>query len=143
MQRHLCVDSTNTLRMEWFTAVNEATCIKLFNGQWAVGKSSATSIDLWAEVAAPLLLKKRGNHFLDKLPRLEPEFFFASEFALRMGAPVINDFFHYKKYFTLRSFTLRNVHVTRQCLVTYQTTKPNIRVLERRGTKPSFVDIPK
>ena len=50
---------------------------------------------------------------------------------------------HYKKYFTLRSFTLRNVHVTRQCLVTYQTTKPNIRVLERRGTKPSFVDIPK
>ena len=85
VQRHLCVDASNTLRMEWFPAIAGITCTKLFNGHWAVDKSSTTCIDLWAEVAAPLLLKKRGNHFLSKLPSLEPEHFFASEFALRMG----------------------------------------------------------
>ena len=93
VQRQLCVDGSNNLRMEWFSAISEPTCIKLFAGQWAVAKTSSTTIDLWAEIVAPLLRKKRGNHFLDKLPQLAPEAFFASESQLRHGMPPVNEFF--------------------------------------------------
>ena len=93
IQRTLCVDPGNVLHTEWFPAISEAVCVKLCAGKWRVDAASASSIDLWGEVAAPLLLKQKGAHFLDGHARAAAPAFFASEFELRIGSPIIIDFF--------------------------------------------------
>ena len=60
LQRTLCVDSTNTLRMDWFPSFDATTLVKLTSGIWQIGSSSATAIDLWGELVNRLYTFQNG-----------------------------------------------------------------------------------
>ena len=93
VQRTMLVDDANVLRTEWFSAIPETLCAKLFSGKWKVDTTSPTSIDLWAEIAAPILAKRKGAHYLEAHRHASAAAFFVSEYELRLGSPIIVAFF--------------------------------------------------
>ena len=84
LQRTLCVDPTNTLRLDWFPSFDAATLVKLTSGKWTVGSSSATAIDLWGELVSRLYKFQKGPYSLNLLSEFTPAAFFFNEFALRV-----------------------------------------------------------
>ena len=89
LQRQMCIAAGNTLRTDWFGAFEEATVTKLVHGRWAVGETSANSINLWGELVSRLYCFVNGPHALDGVVMASAAAFFSSEFALRVGSPTI------------------------------------------------------
>ena len=101
-QRSLCVEE-NILMLTWYEAISESAVHKLVSGKWnttgvattlLTTASASDSLDWWGDFAQPILLKKHGSTFLSSLPPLAtPADFFSDERRLRLGTPVILEFF--------------------------------------------------
>lgn len=96
-QRSLCVEE-GILMLTWYEAISESAVQKLVLGKWnTAGGFNAVatdSLDWWGDFAQPFLLKKHGATFLSSLsPLATPADFFADERRLRLGTPVILNFF--------------------------------------------------
>ena len=101
-QRSLCVDK-GILMLTWYEAISESAAQKLVLGKWntsggvvgqQVAPPAADALDWWGDFTQPFLLKKHGATFLSSLaPLANPADFFADERRLRLGTPVILDFF--------------------------------------------------
>ena len=101
-QRSLCVED-NILMLTWFEAISDSAVQKLVLGKWnttgvaiqlGTTASAADSLDWWGEFAQPILLKRHGSTFLSSLPPLAaPADFFSDERRLRLGTPVLLEFF--------------------------------------------------
>ena len=101
-QRSLCVEE-GILMLTWYEAISETAVQKLVWGKWntagvavqqSVASSTADSLDWWADFAQPILLKKHGSTFLSSLtPLVTPADFFSDERRLRLGTPVLLEFF--------------------------------------------------
>jgi hypothetical protein len=89
LQRTMCVDSTNTLRLDWFPSLDAATLAKLIAGKWQIGPTSASTLDLWGELVSRLYTFQKGPYSLSQLNAFSPTGFFCDEFALRIGSPII------------------------------------------------------
>ena len=89
LQRTMCIDPTNTLRLDWFPAFDAASLTKLVAGKWWVGASSAATVDLWGEFVGRLYVFQKGPYSLSMLNAFSPTGFFCDEFALRVGSPII------------------------------------------------------
>ena len=81
-QRRMCVNSANQLMLEWFSAFDAATVLKLLTGKWA-------TMNLWEELVVRLYKFKKGPHALDAHGQITGGTMFSSEFALRVGAPTV------------------------------------------------------
>ena len=96
-QRSLCVED-GILMLTWFEAISDSAVQKLVLGKWnttgGVNAASTETLDWWGDFAQPFLLKKHGATFLFSLPPLvTPADFFSDERRLRLGTPVLLDFF--------------------------------------------------
>ena len=96
-QRSLCVED-GILMLTWFEAISDSAVQKLVLGKWntagGVNAASTEALDWWGDFAQPFLLKKHGATFLSSLPPLvTPADFFSDERRLRLGTPVLLDFF--------------------------------------------------
>ena len=89
LQRTMCVDPANTLRLDWFPAFEAASLVKLTAGKWQIGAASTTTLDLWGEFVQKLYKFQKGPYSLSLLNDFSPVGFFCDEFALRVGSPVI------------------------------------------------------
>ena len=81
-QRRMCVNTTNQLMLEWFSAFEAATVVKLMSGKWS-------SMDLWSDLVTRLYKFKKGPHSLDAHLHVTGVNMFSSEFALRVGSATI------------------------------------------------------
>ena len=89
--------------LTWYEAMSEVAVQKLVLGKWntagvtvqqSLAASAADSLDWWADFAQPILLKKHGSTFLSSLtPLVTPADFFSDERRLRLGTPVLLEFF--------------------------------------------------
>ena len=62
--------------------------------QQSSAPSPADSLDWWGDFAQPILLKRHGSTFLSSLtPLVTPADFFSDERRLRLGTPVLLEFF--------------------------------------------------
>ena len=89
LQRTMCVDPTNTLRLDWFPAFEASSLAKLTTGKLMVGASSAATMDVWGEFVGRLYTFQKGPYSLSLLNAFSPAGFFSDEFALRVGSPII------------------------------------------------------
>ena len=89
LQRTMCVDPSNTLRLDWFPAFEATSMAKLITGKWVIGPSSSTAMDVWGELVGKLYLFQKGPFSLSHLNAFSPTGFFSDEFALRVGSPII------------------------------------------------------
>ena len=89
LQRTLCVNATNTLMLDWFSAFDLSSLVKLVTGKWSIGPSSPTHFDVWGELVARLYVFQKGPHSLGQITNPSPTAFFSSEFALRVGSPIL------------------------------------------------------
>ena len=90
LQRTMCVSATaNTVMLDWYDSYEVSTVTKLLAGNWSVGPTSLTTLDPWGELVSRLYIHQKGHHSLVALGTLTALEFFSSEFALRVGSPIL------------------------------------------------------
>ena len=90
-QRDLCI-SEGALRNEWFQCIHRDAVTNLVKGNWDVGEGGA-QLNLWNGMVAPLIMMRKGEHFLEGITCPSPRDFFSSEKLLRLGGPVVAEWF--------------------------------------------------
>ena len=84
-QSALCVENGET-KSAWFEAVSPEGVNKLTQGRG--------DFDLWRILVVPMLLKRRSSQFMKAMTPLEaPSDFFTDGKKLRLGSPVIQEYF--------------------------------------------------